>query len=299
MSYVTIFQITQKAYPWWDPASPLIVVLVGLIFVWIGRKWPSQEGMHVAGYLMIVFPLMIAVFGFGSTLPEYRKCVKAYRAGAYSVVDGQVENFQPVRYLGPQKECFTVRDKRFCYSNGDIQPGFNQFAIRGGPIREGMPVRIAFYDGQILRLQVRADSVLSPEERSAYASKAEADSERWKKMDLRMDHMQLGFSFAAFLIVLCWNLDWRHYIRYWLQREPPNMRYWGIGFRVFFAACLVGAAIHLIEDIREKSRTVGDYDQAALYSLIWIGFFGLVDMFFRWRMHKASVGVTRPPISNA
>ena len=295
MPYVTVFEITQKPFQWWFPASGLIFVLIGAAFIWAGRRWPSQKRMRIAGYFMLGFASLWVLFAFGLTFSEYRQCVDAYRSGKYTVVEGQVENFRPMPYEGHQDECFTVRNERFCYSDYGIQAGFNNSASHGGPIREDLPVRIAYYNGQILRLQIRADSLPSSEERSSYASKAEAKYTLWTKTDPGLDHMELGLSFAAFLIVLCWNLDWRHYIRYWLRRQLPHMRYWEIGFRAFFAACLVGAAIHLVQEIVGRPRTVGDYGQAGLDSLMWIGFFVVADIFFRWRMRKASSVTTPTP----
>lgn len=35
-----------------------------------------------------------------------------------------------------------------------IQLGFNQIASHGGPIRAGLPLRVTYYDGQILRLEI-------------------------------------------------------------------------------------------------------------------------------------------------
>jgi len=299
MPYVTVFEITQRSFQWWYPAFGLVFVLIGAVLIWAGRRWPSRQVMKITGYFMLVFASLWVLLAFGSTFSEYRQCVDAYRTGNYAVVEGRVENFRPMPYEGHQDECFTVRNERFCYSDYEIQAGFNQSASHGGPIREGLPVRIAYYGDQILRLQIRADSLPSGEERSVYASKAAAKYSRWTKTDPGLDHMELGFSFAAFLIVLCWNLDWRHYICYWLRRPLSHMRYWEIGFRAFFAASLIGTSIHLVQEIVGRPRTIGDYGQAGLESLIWIGFFVVADIFFRWRMRKTSRGTTTRPVGSA
>ena len=56
---------------------------------------------------------------------------------------------------GHSNECFRVKQKTFCYSDYVIGPGFNQTSTHGGPIRPGLPVRIAYLDGYIIRLEVR------------------------------------------------------------------------------------------------------------------------------------------------
>ncbi len=63
-----------------------------------------------------------------------------------------------------------------------------------------------------------------------------------------LSHTTGEFPSQPFRIVLCWNLDWRHYIRYWLRRPLPHMCYWEIGFIAPFAAYLIGAAIHLAQE---------------------------------------------------
>lgn len=286
MPYVTVFEITQKPFQWWFPAFGLIFVVVGIVFVLIGRKWTSQKPVKMLGYFTLVFASLWVVVAFSFTFLEYRTCVEAYRNGNYAVVEGDVEDFRPMPFQGHQDECFSVHGERFCYSDYGIQPGFNWSASHGGPIRQGLPVRIAHYDGQILRLEVRADSLPSSAERSAYAKREEAKWNQWVKTDPALDHMNLGISFAVLLIALCWNLDWRHYIRYWLRRDPPYARYLKTAFRAFFAACLAGSIVNLVQRILERPRTVGDYGQAALDSLLWIGIFVVADVFLRWRMQK-------------
>jgi hypothetical protein len=154
MPYVTVFEITQKPFQWWFSAFGLIFVVVGIGFILASKKWPSQKRQKVTGYSMLMFACLWTLIAFTSTFGEYRKLSDAYRSGNYTVVEGNVENFHPMPYGGHQSECFTVQTERFCYSDYAIQAGFNQSASHGGPIRQGLPVRIAYYDGQILRLEV-------------------------------------------------------------------------------------------------------------------------------------------------
>jgi hypothetical protein len=56
---------------------------------------------------------------------------------SYEILEGSVENFDPMPYEGHQDECFTVQSKRFCYSDYEVQAGFNRSAAHGGPIRQG------------------------------------------------------------------------------------------------------------------------------------------------------------------
>ncbi len=156
MPYVTVFEITQKPYHWCSVGFGLTFVLFGVVLVWIGRRWESQKQAKLVGYLEIAFASVWVLMAFSSSFSEYRQCRNAYRAGNYAVVEGRVENFQLVSYEG-QGECFSVKNQRFCYSDDTTQPGFNQLASHGGPVREDLPVRIAYFDGQILRLEIGAE----------------------------------------------------------------------------------------------------------------------------------------------
>jgi len=221
---------------------------------------------------------------------SYRELVQAYRTGKYSVVEGIVEDFHPMPYEGHQSECFRVEKEKFCYSDYEVSPAFNQSASHGGPIRAGLPVRIAYYEdenfqGQILRLEIRADSLPPQAERTAYAKDAEQKWQRWVKEDPTNDRFQLGFSLAALLISLCWTLDWKHFIRYWVPSGPPYSRLVTVVFRGFFFACLVGSSIQFVRVISQKQRSIVDFEKAAVYSLFWLGFFAIIDLILRWRLH--------------
>jgi hypothetical protein len=295
MPYVTVFEITQKPFQWWFGAFGLIFVVIGIASVLIGKRWPSQKRAKITDYFMLVFASLWTMVAFASTFAEYRKCTEAYRTGSYAVVEGNVENFHPMPYEGHQDECFSVQGVRFCYSDYGVQAGFNQSASHGGPIRQGLPVRVAYYDGQILRLEVHADSLPSSSERSAYSTTAQDKWAQRAQKDPALDQMNLGFAFAVAFITLCWNLDWQHHMRYWIRRGPPYGRYWQWGFRAFFLANFVGSVLYLVQQILHKHRIAKDYEQGALDSLIWIGFFVVADGFFRWWLRRKKQSSARLP----
>ena len=277
-----------------------ILIAIAFALIQIGRKWPTQGRVKLVGWGLLVFGLLFTCLAWYGTYSYYHRSVEAYRTGNYFIVEGPVEDFHPMPYEGHQDECFRVRNQRFCYSDFIIQPGFHQSAAYGGPIRGGFPVRIAYYEGQILRIAIRADSVPSKTELSAYAAEQKADWIRRNGSDPGLDHMNLGFFFAAVVITLCWNVDWRHYIRYWMRRGPPYSRFWEIAFRIFFLANLIGSAYELVRLVLAKSRSMGDYKQALLESLIVVGFFAAFDIFFRWDVSrkKRSVATSQPNSSN-
>jgi hypothetical protein len=149
--YRTVFEITQKGFDWWFPAAGLGGIALGAIFIKFikSRKW--------LGYCMVGFAILWTLSVVGSMLLDYYKAHRAYRTGQYSVVEGPVEDFRPMPPEGHQLECFSVQRQNFCYSDYVATAGFNNSTSRGGPIRAGLPVRIAYYKGEILRIDIRQD----------------------------------------------------------------------------------------------------------------------------------------------
>jgi hypothetical protein len=62
--------------------------------------------------------------------------------------------------------------------------------------------------------------------------------------DPKVDHMLMGFSLASVVISLFWNLDWRHYVRYWVRRDPPYSAILEFVFRAFFLVSFLGAFVY-------------------------------------------------------
>lgn len=77
------------------------------------------------------------------------------------VVEGSVESFHPMPSGGHDTERFDVAGVHFEYSHWSVSQGFNQDVTVGGPIREGLYVRIHYVRlpgesfGTIVRLELR------------------------------------------------------------------------------------------------------------------------------------------------
>ncbi|WP_321797617.1 hypothetical protein [Burkholderia sp. BCC1988] len=62
--------------------------------------------------------------------------------------------FEPMPYGGHAMERFCVGQVCFSYSDYVVTGGFNNTASHGGPIRAGLPVRVSYVDGLIVKLEV-------------------------------------------------------------------------------------------------------------------------------------------------
>ena len=107
----------------------------------------------------VVVPFLICVFGcvwIGAGIinrSAFESLRAADRDGSAEIVEGIVEQYV-LTSEGHPKETFVVSNRYFAYSDYDSSPGFHQTQARGGPISEGLRVRITHFDSNIIRLEV-------------------------------------------------------------------------------------------------------------------------------------------------
>jgi len=161
--YQTVFDITQTGFKSWKFSA------LGLIFVAFGFAMPflikkgiirkSPQAMEKWLPLFFVgFAILWTMTSFIATFDDYRRASGAMRSNQAEVVEGMVTQFKPMPYTGHAMESFVVDGVMFKYSDYVITAGFNNTASHGGPIREGLPVKIWHLGGEILRLDVKKDS---------------------------------------------------------------------------------------------------------------------------------------------
>jgi hypothetical protein len=277
--YQTVFELGLRSFPWSVFIVPSGLMALGSALF----RFFKQEIARVVGGVLFAFGAVLLVILCVEVPSRFNQLRRAYMAGETSVTEGQVENFQPVPFLGPSTESFFVNGVHFSYNVGDSTPCFHDAFPHKVPIRPGQFVRVHYNNGCIQRLEIRTESIPSAAERSVHAKTEEAQRKHFLETDARVYRANLAVTFAALIMSLCWNLDWRHYIRYWVKREPPYSRAWSLGFRCFVFAVFVGAAVQMSRLVTERFRTSVDFAKAGLLSLFGIGFFILLDIFFRWR----------------
>jgi hypothetical protein len=152
--------VYEPSFTWWFPAAGLGIAVMALI---IGRFMGGSRRVFtfaIAG-LGLVWALGAAatVYGFHA---EARAAAKSPNT---PVVQGVVEDFRPAPYEGHQDESFAVSGVRFAYSDFVITGGFRQSSSHGGPIRQGLLVRIRYLpsgstdlEGRPTNLIVRLDT---------------------------------------------------------------------------------------------------------------------------------------------
>jgi hypothetical protein len=147
--------------------APLLFVSIALFFVLLGvldllshRRYParvrdgwvSKSPLSACAWTALSALLLIAItVGFAH---GYWKLSSRLNNGNYEVVEGVVTQFVPMSCDGKGNEAFVVSGHSFKYSDFEPSAGFYRSKCFGGPIREGLCVRIADVDGVIARLEI-------------------------------------------------------------------------------------------------------------------------------------------------
>jgi len=155
--YKTVFTVLQSKPPWQPHVIVLLIGVIGTIAALVAVMRYRQRKLIVG--IVYAFFLLAAVTVYpGSGIRDmYQRAQDAYRYGQYQTIDGVVTNFHPMPYSGHQNESFVINGIQFTYSDYVLVPCFNNTASHGGPIRDGIRVRIAYSGDCILRLDI-ADS---------------------------------------------------------------------------------------------------------------------------------------------
>jgi len=124
-------------------------------------------GLLVA-LLVVVMASAIVVALTALSSPSQEETARAIESSP--VVEGLIEHFHPMPSGGHDTERFDVAGVHFEYSHWNMSQGFNQDVTAGGPIREGLYVRIHYVSidrpsfatglsyGTIVRLEIRRES---------------------------------------------------------------------------------------------------------------------------------------------
>ena len=117
-------------------------------------RLPRGAAPTLFATFLLIFTGFIGVFSWGAI-----QLSQELAAGQAEVIEGQVTKFFEVG--GGKNECFTLSDRRFCYSDWTSTPGFNRTRALGGPIQPGLRVRLSVIDDTIVRVEV-ADASSAP-----------------------------------------------------------------------------------------------------------------------------------------
>jgi hypothetical protein len=143
-AYRTVFELSFRYLD-------LIWLFLAILFFAVGlQRYRAQDAkksrtsQRISGIFVMFLSMLCFWTATRSEIIVYLKMKRALREGNYQVAEGRVEHFVPMPYQGHAAETFDVRGVRFSYSTYDVTPCFKYTASHGGPIREGLEVRISY-----------------------------------------------------------------------------------------------------------------------------------------------------------
>ena len=169
--YITVFDLSKSGFGHWG------LLLAGLqfgILGWIGLSVykaiqseprlerilnPFRRSKQIPRWsfpLLIGISIIFTIAGFGSYV-EYSRNLNILKSGRSSYVEGEVYDFKPMSFSGHTSgpESFSVNNISFSYSDFICKAAFNNTSSHGGPMRNGLHVKIWYYRGEILKLLIR------------------------------------------------------------------------------------------------------------------------------------------------
>ena len=155
MNYHVVFDASRNSSELAIFALAPLGVLLAALIGW-ALKGSSDPKEALKGKMFLLFSAVGFVFSlvllFGH-YSEYYRAKKALRTRDYQVIEGTVENFVPMPPGGHSTESFDIDKTSFRYGSGRGSIVFNS-EWNHGYIHNGVQVRIAYKDEDILRIEV-------------------------------------------------------------------------------------------------------------------------------------------------
>lgn len=122
------------------------------------RDTPATQSLGTNLGQLLIFGAVGALFALvtaqATGVFAHNRCSGWMESGDVQMIQGPVSEFVAAEKSGGE-ERFSVSGVRFIFSGNDpSRCGFKQTSADGGPLREGLQVRIAYRDGAILRLEI-------------------------------------------------------------------------------------------------------------------------------------------------
>ena len=161
MEYRTVFDIANGYQQWGLSLWGLLMTVLALANIVEQRKssavWWSRNFMKskAGGYVGLGFAILWTLLVFVSTYGSYYELNRATNNGESRVEEGIVTRFRPPADSGGKgREQFCVAASCFAYAQYVAYGGFHDTSAHGGPIREGLHVRVTHVRNAIVKLEI-------------------------------------------------------------------------------------------------------------------------------------------------
>lgn len=164
MDYKTVFEVTDKGFDMTE-LMPVVFIIVGLGISWFNIKYNKSTSSKkqftiIFGFIFSGFALVMLLLTLPSSISSHQRTKKIFEKKEYKIVEGEIENFNPMPYGGHAVESFTVGGVYFEYSDYISMDAFNNTASHGGPIKNnGQQVRLSYItvdeENRILKIELK------------------------------------------------------------------------------------------------------------------------------------------------
>jgi hypothetical protein len=163
MMYKTAFDISQTApIDWRVTAVCVALILSGAVLVAARKQfatwalWPMSFRKFATPFAVVYLAIVVIISAgiVRLSMQSHKELIGQLNSTNAKVVEGRVSQFVSSPYSGHADERFCVQGSCFSYSDYVLTGGFNRTSSHGGPIREGLPVRVTYFDNTILKLEI-------------------------------------------------------------------------------------------------------------------------------------------------
>jgi hypothetical protein len=158
--FVTLYDASQAGYNWLPAITGLFLVGGGILALCRPALFEKQfsNGRTVRpsktfAWVFLLCAMAISIPMNTVTWSRYQTAISRLRSEDFGIVQGRVENFVPEPLTGHAMESFSVGGKSFSYGQYVDTSGFHNSSSHGGPIKEGLYVRISYRGNVILKLE--------------------------------------------------------------------------------------------------------------------------------------------------
>jgi hypothetical protein len=151
--YILYYDLAKEGFNFIDPIVGLIIaILVSTVFYFF-RK------VSFLFFPLSIVSMIIGVLTFSIDMLVYKDYLylkKLLLTNQYKIMEGRPERFLYLAQGGHGKESFYLNGIKFEYAD-NLNPnlGFHRTVAYGGPIKEGVYIKICYYNNHILKLEIR------------------------------------------------------------------------------------------------------------------------------------------------
>lgn len=129
----------------------IYLILFSVCFYFLNR----MKRKNRMGYLAPIFMLFIFLAFFVANFFEYLEFAEVLEKGRYRISCGVVSVLQREPPSGlPRDDIIKVGKSKFVIGGGEVTSAYNKTNEIGGVLDDGVKVRLAHYNGRILRVEV-------------------------------------------------------------------------------------------------------------------------------------------------